>query len=216
MTVPALCAACGYVEATHPDGRCPVCVCGEVIDLHPWIPDGPMVLLTFAEGGRFTRPCPGKSTQLRHGKFRLPSQSDPAGYAEIMRRDAAARFAADDEARLALEPPAVVPPQVPARPPVGPGELAGYGGKQAIGLGRTAVAAEWSVTALYWRSGAGVEGCGIWLAKGPVRAVATWKRAAGKQGAKSGWGADLAYAWRADVPRFPSRLNHTDLERLIK
>lgn len=117
----------------------------------------------------------------------------------------------------AADVPVVVsgPPQVPARPPLDPGEFAGYQRKQAVGLGRQAVAAGWDVRPLYWRSHDGTEGCGVWLVKGVMRAVATWQRKPGKLGAKSGWSADVAYAWRADVERFPTNLNHTDLERFI-
>lgn len=109
----------------------------------------------------------------------------------------------------------VAPPEVSARPPAGPGEFASYGGKQAAGLGRKAAGSGWDVRALYWRAGTGVEGCAVRLARGPLRAVATWKRAAGRLGEKSGWAADVAYAWRIDVERFPTEVTHTQLEGLI-
>ncbi len=94
-------------------------------------------------------------------------------------------------------------------------EFAGYGGKQARGLGRAATAAGWRVNAVYWRAADGAEGCAVQLAKGPLRAAATWKRKAGHPNPKTGWSTDVAYAWRVDVERFPTKLTHTDLERLI-
>lgn len=107
------------------------------------------------------------------------------------------------------------PPEVPARPPAGPGEIAGYQKKQAIGLGRHAGGLGWTVTAFYWRGPDSVEGCGVWLARDALRAVATWKRPAGKQGAPTGWTTDTAYAWRADRPGSLTKMTHKQLEGII-
>lgn len=108
------------------------------------------------------------------------------------------------------------PPQVPARPPLCPGEIAG--GKRnaaAIKLGRLAIAAHWTVAPLYWRAADGREGCGVWLSRGDLRALATWKRAAGNVGALTGWEGDRAYAWRTSGTQPVTRINLTQLEGLI-
>jgi hypothetical protein len=108
-------------------------------------------------------------------------------------------------------------PLVSARAPTGPGEIAGAGGmKQATKLGRRAQACGWALEAVYWRAADETEGCALRLVKLPMRAVATWKRVAGRAGEKTGWAADLAYAWREDVARTPTKLTHTQLEGLIK
>jgi hypothetical protein len=110
---------------------------------------------------------------------------------------------------------AVLPsPQVPARAPQSPGEFASYRG-QAAGLGAKAAARGWRVEAVYWRAADGVEGCAVRLAKAAHRAVATWKRAAGKLGAATGWSADLAYVWVEGSGDFPTKMNVTDLEGMI-
>jgi hypothetical protein len=107
-------------------------------------------------------------------------------------------------------------PRVLARAPRTPAEIAGAGGgRQASKLGRLAISLGWSVSAHYWQGADGPEGCAIRLAKLPLRAVATWSRPAELVGTKAGWKADLAYAWRIDVPRPPMKVTHTDLERLI-
>lgn len=155
--------------------------------------------------------CPG----LKTGVFRDPPPIDTAEYRQIMARDAAARFAEIEAARRPYVRPAISPPQVPARAVAAPCELAGYQGKQAIGLGRRAVAAGWTVAAEYWRGHDGGEGCAVKLAKPPLRAVATWTRKPGQVGKLSGWAADVAYAWREDVERVPMKINHTDLERIM-
>lgn len=108
------------------------------------------------------------------------------------------------------EPPR--PPQVPARLPYGPTEYAtSTRGMSAAKLGRKAADSGWQVQPTYWRAADGTEGCGLKIAKGVLRAVATWKRKPG-----GSWAVDIAYAWRIDVARFPSKLTHTDLEGLIK
>jgi len=150
------------------------------------------------------------------GKWRSPPAPRPdIGWREIMRRDARQRAADYAAEHAPYEPPARLPPQVPARAPSGPEELASYQGRQAIGLGRRAVAAGWRVQALYARAGDGTELCCIKLRKGNYRAVATWTRKAGNVGKSSGWSADLAYAWQTDINRAPIKLTHTELEGIF-
>lgn len=151
----------------------------------------------------------------RRGKWKDAPPRDTRTWREIMAGDAAAARAKSDAARAPYVPDDVVPPQVPARPPMGPAEIAGYQGKQAIGLGRKAAAAGFLVTALYWRAGDGTEGSGVWLSHDALRALALWSRKPGSLGKLSGWSVDVAYAWRTDSGRPPTPLNHTDLERLF-
>jgi len=114
-------------------------------------------------------------------------------------------------------PEEVLPPLVPARLPWGPAEYAGGdGNKQATKLGRAAAERGWMAQPAYWRSATGDEGCAVQLAKGPLRAVATWKRPVADFGKLTGWKVDCAYAWRVDVARIPTKLTHTELEGLIK
>ena len=129
-----------------------------------------------------------------------------------MCRDMAAR-----ERALYPEPyvsPVVPPPRVLARPPLNLGEYAHYRG-QAVGLGCKAMAAGWDVSPWYWMAHDGTEGCAVRLAKGPMRAVATWKRPAGMLGSSKGWAVDVAYAWRVDVDRVPMKVTYTRLGELI-
>jgi hypothetical protein len=130
-----------------------------------------------------------------------------------MRRDWLARQAAHDAAHAPYEPVVVPPPRVPARAPRGPHELAGYGGRQAVGLGRQAVAAGWKVEAHYWQAHDGSEGCAVRMTRGDLYAVALWKRKPGKAGTKSGWEADDAYGVRRGDA--PVKLTHTQLEGVI-
>lgn len=106
-------------------------------------------------------------------------------------------------------------PMVWARPPASAVEIAGYAGKQAVGLGRKGHAEGWTPTALYWRAADGEEGCGVWLLRDDLRALATWKRPSAKAGTKSGWATDLAYAWRVGSGTFPYKITHTALEGLL-
>ena len=134
----------------------------------------------------------------------------PSNWRDVITADRAMREAELAVMQAPYEPPAA--PMVPARPPLGPGEFSTSNrGISAVKLGRKAIDAEWSVAPLFWQSAAGIAGCGIWISKGVMRAVATWKRSA-----SGSWGTDLAYAWRTDVARFPSKLTHTELERLIR
>ena len=215
------CASCGYAADVHvgdTDLRCPVCVCGEVVGAHGVATEPPSPLRAFADDPKtkVIRPCPGKDTQLRHGHLREPEPIDRTLWREIMRRDALAAREAIEAARRPYEPDVAPPPLVPARAPRAPHEFAGGDGKkQATKLGRGAVALGWSAEPWYWKDGFGNEGCAVRLRRGPLRAVATWKRKAEHAGELTGWAADVAYAWRTDVDRFPMKLTHTQLEGLI-
>lgn len=155
--------------------------------------------------------CPGLKTK----RFTEPGPIDRATWREIMRQDNAAGYAPMKDRGAAVVPVAALPPQVRAREPEHAGEIAGYGGKQAVGLGRRAVAVGWGAQPWYWRAGTGAEGCAVALRMGVLRGVATWGRAAGNIGSKSGWAADAAYAWRTDVGRMPSKMTVTELEGLV-
>jgi hypothetical protein len=213
------CARCGYAEDVHvlrdKKLRCPVCVCGERAVDHPAECITPTPLLEFAISGVVIWHCPGKDTQLRHGQLKPSPPVDPATWREIIARDTAERHRVSDAAKQVYVPPVVLAPLVPARPPASPLEFAGYGGRQAVGLGRKAIDAGWDVSPWYWKAGDGGEGCAVRLTKGPLRAVATWSRKPAAAGTKSGWSADLAYAWRSDVPGFPQEVTHTRLEELL-
>lgn len=149
----------------------------------------------------------------RRGRFRAPPPVDPSDYRTIMRRDAEQRAADHAAANATYEPVVVPPPRVPARPPTGPGELAGYQGRQAVGLGRKAVAAGWQVNASYWQAHDGTEGCAVRMARGDLYAVACWSRKPGKQGSKTGWEGGIAYGVRRGDA--PVKLTHTQLEGVI-
>lgn len=149
----------------------------------------------------------------RRGKFRDAPPDGPGDWREIMRRDYLARVAKYEAERAAYAPIVVPPPQVPARPPAGPGEFAGYQGRQAVGLGRKAAAAGWAVEARYWRAHDGTEGCAVRMARDDLYAVATWSRKPGKQGSRSGWEADIAYGVRRGDA--PVKLTHTQLEGVV-
>lgn len=153
----------------------------------------------------------------RRGSWRpAPEPVPDVGWREIMSLEAAARRVESDAGRAAYEPPAPTPPQVPARRPAGPGEIAGAGTrKQATKLGRVAIDAGWIVEAVYWRAYDGTEGCALRLAgPGGVRAVATWARKPGNLGALTGWSADIAYAWRPGD--MPAKVNHSQLDELLE
>jgi hypothetical protein len=149
-------------------------------------------------------------------KFRPPEPVVERTWREILAADAARWRAEAEEARKPYEPKRTPPPLVPARPPQRPEEYATSNrGLSAAKLGRKAVELGWEANALYWVGHDGAEGCGLWVAKGSLRAVALWKRKAEQAGNLAGWGTDIAYAWRTDIDRFPTKLTHTDLEGLI-
>jgi hypothetical protein len=180
------CATCGYPEAYHDLG---------------------------------TLRCPKETANKagHRGSFKVPPPVDRTLWRDVMRCDAERSRQAIEDARKPYVPEVVPAPLIPARPPFGPAEFAGgEGQKQATKLGRGAIALGWDVSPWYWRSGYGDEGCALRLAKGPLRAVALWHRAAGNVGKLTGWKAEYAYAWRTDVERLPTKLNHTNLERLIR
>lgn len=151
--------------------------------------------------------CPGLKTKT----FQVPGPVDPTDWRGILARDLARRSAVP----TSHVPPVVAPPLIPARPPRSAGEIAGGQGRQAVGLGRAALAAGWLVTSWYWLAGDRSEGCAVRLAHdgGPERAVATWSRPPGMLGSSKGWKADVAYGWRTGV--MPTRLTHTRLGELI-
>jgi hypothetical protein len=228
------CRKCGYFEDVHEDAKCPVCQCGETPSVHVLAPNGKaylcpafcMLCASMTPVGEPHEHRPyrlgkeGEPLSLRRGTFEQASSGPFPIEARVARILSCITIDLPPiaQAEPLAEPDEWVPhrpPQVRARSPLGPGEFAGYGGRQAVGLGRRGVLNGWGPTPLYWRSADGVEGCGVWLSKDPMRAVATWKRPAGKLGSKSGWGADIAYAWRTDSGTFPVKLTHTELEGLL-
>jgi hypothetical protein len=237
------CATCGYPQATHEAGKCPVCACGAVPAAHELVAgerlcdcDCEVPAFMHLPANRrcalcddavphaciwarwLGHPCPGRRStgETTAGKWLVVRQGKFKPQPEPERRRMWFGLSVPD-----LRPAEVVedvvtgPPQVVARSPLAPGEFAGYQGKQAVGLGRKAIERGWDVAPWYWRAHDGSEGCAVALSRGPLRAVATWKRKAGSQGKGSGWGADVAYAWRTDANAFPTQIGHTQLEGLI-
>jgi hypothetical protein len=161
-----------------------------------------------------TQCCPtGDGGFAKMAKWREPAPIDRTPWRDIMRRDHAARMAKYAAERAPYESAVIAPPLVPARAPRDVGELAGHGGRQAVGLGRKAVAAGWRVAAFYWQVHDESEGCAVKMARDDLFAVACWKRKPGKQGSKSGWEADIAYGVRRGDA--PVKLTHTQLEGVI-
>lgn len=239
------CATCGYFEDVHEGEKCPVCACGDAPAQHEQLGDElrcacgcevvsamhmpieiscPLCDEELPHACVWARwlghPCPGRRSSsevnagkwlvLRQGKYKSPATPEP-------RREWFGLLVPvlESEVEQVVAEPVTGPPQVPARPPIEPTEFAGTQGRQARGLGRKALAAGWDVSPWYWRAFDGAEGCAVRLARGPLRAVATWKRAPGHLGEKSGWAADVAYGWRTDVSGFPTKLTVTQLEGLI-
>lgn len=221
---------CGYTMSQHDPitGKCPLCACGsppEAHDVHgadrgcPCACGSPWAAHELGSALWEGVPCPGRRSKegawlrLRQGTFREPAA--PAALREwhgMLVPVLVAGLDTDDAPGGEL----ASPPQVPARPPYVPGEIAGAGGgKQATKLGRLAQEAGWQVSALYWRAGSGIEGCALRLARNDLRIVMTWKRPAGKVGSTTGWGADVAYAWRLNSGSFPAKLPHTQVEGLL-
>jgi hypothetical protein len=149
----------------------------------------------------------------RRGKWRDAPPVDRTPWRDIMRRDAARRAAEYEAAHAVYVPEVAPPPLIAARAPHGPGELAGYGGRQAVGLGRKAIAAGWAVAAYYAMRHDAEEFCAIKLERDDLYAVATWTRKPGKRGSRSGWEADIAYGVRRGDA--PVKLTHTQLEGVI-
>jgi hypothetical protein len=102
------------------------------------------------------------------------------------------------------------PPLIPARPPAGPAEFADK--RQAGTLGKLAIDLGWRVEPWYWKAHDGTETCALRLGAGPRRAVATWERHAGAEA----WASSVAYAWNTDMQRVPTKVNITQLTKLIK
>lgn len=163
--------------------------------------------------------CPKETANVNgaRGSYKVPPPIDPALYPEIMRRDVQARTEAYEAATRPYEPERIPPPLVPARAPAGPDEYAvSNRGIGAAKLGRLAIGLGWDAEPWYWQEHDQKQGCALKLARDELRAVAVWSRAAKDIGGATGWKAEYAYAWRADVKdRFPTRITITDLERLI-
>jgi len=220
--------ACGEVPAAHDvlaDGRrgCP-CGCGRpaVEHLDPkrscgcvLTPEAPAHACRWAPwwGGL----CPGRRSKtsgewllLRQATFREPAPPDA-------RREWFGLLVPVIEAaehEVVVE--RVAPPLVPARPPLAATEFASTNrGMSAAKLGRKARELGWDVEPSYWVGFDGSEGCAVKFAKGELRAVALWRRAAADAGKLTGWKTDVAYAWRMGAGRYPTKVTHTDLERLI-
>lgn len=168
-------------------------------------------LLAYHQIG--TRNCPADEGFAKTAKWREPPPIDRSAFRTIMRRDYLARKAKYEAEHAPYVPVVIPPPRIPARAPEGPHELAGYGGRQAVGLGRKAVAAGWQVSAHYAMRHDGEEFCAVKMQRGDLFAVATWTRKPGKQGTKSGWEADIAYGVRRGDA--PVKLTHTQLEGVI-
>lgn len=149
--------------------------------------------------------CPTSRT----GRWRERPPVDRSDYRAIMRRDMLAREAAIEAARAPYVPVVTPPPRIPARQPAGPGELAW----KALGLGRKAMAAGWSVTAHYWMRHDGAEGCAVKLRRDELYAVATWSRKPGLTGGKAGWSADIAYGLQRGSAAV--KMTHTQLEGVV-
>lgn len=201
------CASCGYVHV----GQCPLCACGAMPDLHVPVmtPASPLRAASY----RQTHPCPdgrrNKTTRerltLRRASFKAP---EPAP--ELVDWFGLLVAAKPVELEDSAEPGPLTPPVVPARPPHAPGETA----PRAVRLGKLAVGMGWQRPRLeYWRAADDGEGCGLKLARGELRAVATWKRDPGQRDKTTGWSADIAYAWRNG--NMPVPVTHTVLERLL-
>lgn len=225
--------ACGYLREHHDAlGKCPLCRCGEPPSAHePYGKDracscacgSPAEAHDLGKALWEGQPCPGRRgssgawLMLRQGTFREPEPAPPVReWHGMMRPFTAAEIDAATAPGIDAAD-AVRPPQVVARAPQGPAEIAGAGGrKQATKLGRLAVAAGWRVEPAYWRGGDGTEGCALRLA-GPdgLRAVVLWQRKPGGVGTLVGWAAGGAYAWRPGSGTFPERIGHADVEKLL-
>lgn len=162
---------------------------------------------------RQAHPCPdGRKSKATGDRLNLRRGSFVAPPAEPQLRDWFGLLVPvdqDDEPE-AVEIVPAGPPLVSARQPNGPGETA----PRQVRLGKVALSMGWQRPRLeYWQAADGGEGCGLKIARGDLRAVATWKREPGQQGKTTGWSADIAYAWRNGT--MPVRVTHTVLERLL-
>lgn len=228
--------ACGLTPAQHEiAGAARLCACGCGAPEHQHLRPRSACGCPPGAGEEFPhicgfalwmgQPCPGRRSAadgsrgqwllLRQAKYKplAPAPYDRSTWREILARDTALRHAVYDAERAPHESPIVLPPQVPARPPLGGAEVASYRGRQALGLGGAAAAAGWRADAFYARAADGAELSAVKLARDDLRAVATWRRAAGKQGSKSGWSADVAYGWRLGT--MPAKITHTFLEEFV-
>jgi hypothetical protein len=156
------------------------------------------------------RRCPGMKT----GTWKLRDPIDGALWPEILARDIARQMRMVEEVARADVEVITKPPMVVARPPLQPSEFAGYQGRQAVGIGRLAIAKGMDIAPYYWCSGVGVHGCAVKGYRPGLAFVATWKR---KPKVK-GWSFDIAYAWNpSDRRTGPTRLpGISALEQLLR
>lgn len=228
------CAGCGYDRSAHDLlGKCPLCACGEMPAAHDLLADGERGCPcacgrpALEHDGRamwLGEPCSGRRSKtlkpgatrgewlkLRRATFREPEP-------EQARRDWFGLLVPVVETKAERQVEVEIgPPIVPARPPLTAAEYATSNrGMSAVKLGRKARELGWAVAPAYWVGFDHSEGCALRLAKAELRAVALWRRPAADAGKLTGWKTDVAYAWRIDVARFPTKLTHTDLERLIQ
>lgn len=153
------------------------------------------------------RRCPGMKT----GTWKQRDPIDGALWPEILARDVAARMRTLET--VAVEVVASPAPMVTARAPQGRDEFAQHQGRQALGIGRLAIAAGMDVAPYYWKSGAAVEGCAVKGYRPTLALVATWERKPGR-----GWSFDIAYAWNpSDRTTGPVKLGGVgELEQLLR
>lgn len=107
-------------------------------------------------------------------------------------------------------PGQTLPPLIPARPPIGPQEIASGRG-QALSVGSAARRAGWRVFPSYAMAHDGTETCLLSFARGDWRAVATWERPPGGE-----WGTDIAYGWVRGRPGTLTRLGIRALTSVLK
>lgn len=217
------CSACGYDRSYHPDDACPLCACGKLpaehgslmtppAPLRRWPDDPPTLVELDCCPGKAPSEKTGRYPHLRRGAFRPP----PAAAAT---RDWFGMTVPLTEAELVARVEQVTDrdvierPQVAARSPQGPQEIAGgTGNKQAVKMGRAAASGGWRVAARFWRAHAGAEGCAVTLTRGTARAVAFWAR----PDSGASWKTDDAYAWDVVTPGSFTKVNHTKLGEMIK
>lgn len=153
---------------------------------------------------------------MKTGKWTERDPIDRLTWREILARDVAAQMRALEESHRPYVVETVLAPVVSARAPRGPEEFAGYGGKQAAGLGRLAAGRGMDVAPYYWKSGAGIEGCAVKAYRPTLALVATWQRKV--RGPRDrGWLFDIAYCWNpGDRSRGPVKMKLAALEEIVR
>ena len=152
--------------------------------------------------------CPGMKTAAWQDRDPI----DRTPWREILQRDAELRAEAIKQARMPYVAPVIAPPLISPRPPQGPHEFAGYRGKQAVGLGRRAVACGMDVAPFYGKRADLVDWCAVKGHRSREWAfVAEWER---KPGAS--WAFELAYAWPTDGSRVPLGVGYAELLEMIR